>query len=32
VPQDLKGKFTASLSYKTDPFEISTEETTFTIP
>jgi hypothetical protein len=31
VPQTLKGKFTAVVDFKADPFEVTTKETSFTI-
>jgi len=31
VPPTLKGKFTAVVDFKADPFEVATKETTFTI-
>jgi len=31
VPRDLKGEFTATLTYEAKPFEVKLEKTTFTI-
>jgi hypothetical protein len=31
VPENLKGKFTAKVDYKIDPFEVINKPATFTI-
>jgi hypothetical protein len=31
VPRSLKGRFTAALNFRTDPFPITAKDATFTI-
>jgi len=31
VPENLKGKFTAEVDYKLDPFEVTNTPSTFTV-